>query len=187
MAHCLTLNSNGRLNVIKTPAWVSLAFDPISTSLPHPDSQQFNAIWDTGATGSVISERVIASCGLKPIGVALVHTAGGVTRTEVYLINIRLPSNVGFSNVRVTKGQMGPDADVLIGMDIIGMGDLAITNFGGQTCFTFRVPSLAQIDFVKEDMAQGPKPPVKNTAPKVGRNDPCPCGSGKKFKKCCGK
>jgi SWIM/SEC-C metal-binding protein len=22
-------------------------------------------------------------------------------------------------------------------------------------------------------------------APKVGRNDPCPCGSGKKFKKCC--
>ena len=24
-------------------------------------------------------------------------------------------------------------------------------------------------------------------APKVGRNDPCPCGSGKKFKKCCGK
>ncbi|MBQ8412376.1 MAG: SEC-C domain-containing protein, partial [Lachnospiraceae bacterium] len=22
--------------------------------------------------------------------------------------------------------------------------------------------------------------------PKVGRNDPCPCGSGKKFKKCCG-
>jgi len=27
---------------------------------------------------------------------------------------------------------------------------------------------------------------VVNTAPKVGRNEPCPCGSGKKFKKCCG-
>lgn len=25
------------------------------------------------------------------------------------------------------------------------------------------------------------------TSTKVGRNDPCPCGSGKKFKKCCGK
>ena len=25
------------------------------------------------------------------------------------------------------------------------------------------------------------------TGPKVGRNDPCPCGSGKKFKQCCGK
>ena len=29
--------------------------------------------------------------------------------------------------------------------------------------------------------------PLRNTAPKAGRNDPCPCGSGKKYKKCCGK
>jgi preprotein translocase subunit SecA len=29
--------------------------------------------------------------------------------------------------------------------------------------------------------------PIRNTGPKVGRNDPCPCGSGKKFKHCCGK
>lgn len=28
--------------------------------------------------------------------------------------------------------------------------------------------------------------PVVRESPKVGRNDPCPCGSGKKFKKCCG-
>jgi hypothetical protein len=27
---------------------------------------------------------------------------------------------------------------------------------------------------------------VQRSTPKVGRNDPCPCGSGKKFKKCCG-
>ena len=27
--------------------------------------------------------------------------------------------------------------------------------------------------------------PVRNTGKKVGRNDPCPCGSGKKFKACC--
>jgi len=27
--------------------------------------------------------------------------------------------------------------------------------------------------------------PVVNTSPKIGRNDPCPCGSGKKYKKCC--
>ncbi|MCB9902908.1 MAG: SEC-C domain-containing protein [Planctomycetes bacterium] len=29
--------------------------------------------------------------------------------------------------------------------------------------------------------------PVVHHAPKTGRNDPCVCGSGKKFKKCCGK
>ncbi|MBN1519487.1 MAG: YchJ family protein [Spirochaetales bacterium] len=28
---------------------------------------------------------------------------------------------------------------------------------------------------------------VTRTAPKVGRNDPCPCGSGKKYKQCCGR
>jgi SEC-C motif-containing protein len=27
---------------------------------------------------------------------------------------------------------------------------------------------------------------VRRNQPKVGRNDPCPCGSGKKYKKCCG-
>jgi preprotein translocase subunit SecA len=32
-----------------------------------------------------------------------------------------------------------------------------------------------------------PTTPIRREAPKVGRNDPCPCGSGKKYKKCCGK
>jgi preprotein translocase subunit SecA len=29
--------------------------------------------------------------------------------------------------------------------------------------------------------------PVRREVPKVGRNEPCPCGSGKKFKNCCGR
>lgn len=29
--------------------------------------------------------------------------------------------------------------------------------------------------------------PTRREAPKVGRNEPCPCGSGKKFKACCGR
>ena len=33
-----------------------------------------------------------------------------------------------------------------------------------------------------------PKPQTqRHDAPKIGRNDPCPCGSGKKYKKCCGR
>ncbi len=31
-----------------------------------------------------------------------------------------------------------------------------------------------------------PPPPVRRVSDKTGRNDPCPCGSGKKYKKCCG-
>ncbi|MDF1535933.1 MAG: preprotein translocase subunit SecA [bacterium] len=37
--------------------------------------------------------------------------------------------------------------------------------------------------------AEGPQPvrrTVKRESPKVGRNEPCPCGSGRKYKKCCG-
>jgi SEC-C motif-containing protein len=29
-------------------------------------------------------------------------------------------------------------------------------------------------------------PQVRRATPKIGRNDPCPCGSGRKYKKCCG-
>jgi uncharacterized protein YecA (UPF0149 family) len=39
------------------------------------------------------------------------------------------------------------------------------------------------------DQTQGEGAKVKTIvreAPKIGRNDPCPCGSGKKYKKCCG-
>ena len=37
------------------------------------------------------------------------------------------------------------------------------------------------------DDVNKPKPKPVRTGPKVGRNDPCPCGSGKKFKNCCGR
>lgn len=45
--------------------------------------------------------------------------------------------------------------------------------------------------FFETDKATKPKetaePQVKKATPKVGRNDPCPCGTGKKYKKCCGR
>ena len=37
-----------------------------------------------------------------------------------------------------------------------------------------------------EDGSEHKPQPMKRIDPKVGRNDPCPCGSGKKYKKCCG-
>jgi hypothetical protein len=33
----------------------------------------------------------------------------------------------------------------------------------------------------------GPVAPIRRKTPKVGRNEPCPCGSGKKYKKCHGR
>ena len=37
-----------------------------------------------------------------------------------------------------------------------------------------------------EEQEEKPQLPEGIDLSKVGRNDPCPCGSGKKFKKCCG-
>lgn len=56
-----------------------------------------------------------------------------------------------------------------------------------------RVNPFEQIPFVitnpyqklKENFIPGNVEQVINSSPKVGRNDPCPCGSGKKFKHCC--
>jgi SWIM/SEC-C metal-binding protein len=39
-------------------------------------------------------------------------------------------------------------------------------------------------DISDAERALSPPEPVR-ALPKAGRNDPCPCGSGKKFKKCC--
>ena len=38
----------------------------------------------------------------------------------------------------------------------------------------------------QRERALAPAEPLRREAPKVGRNDPCPCGSGRKYKLCCG-
>ncbi|MFA5275425.1 MAG: preprotein translocase subunit SecA [Candidatus Omnitrophota bacterium] len=49
-------------------------------------------------------------------------------------------------------------------------------------------PELSALDAPAEEPQQQPaQKPIQSTHAKVGRNDPCPCGSGKKYKKCCGR
>ena len=114
---------------------------------------EFTAIWDTGATGSVITQKVIDACSLAPTGMVEVHGVHDSQFSETFLVNIRLPNSVAFGQLRVTKGNL-KDADVLIGMDIMNRGDFAVTNLGGVTKFTFRVPSIVHIDFVEEHNKQ---------------------------------
>jgi preprotein translocase subunit SecA len=62
--------------------------------------------------------------------------------------------------------------------------------FGGSTTTSTVGGQRKASDVVSEAAAateaQAKAKPVR-TGPKVGRNDPCPCGSGKKYKQCCGK
>ena len=54
--------------------------------------------------------------------------------------------------------------------------------------FRLRLPPVRQtVPAKKADSQQGKQQEQEDTsARKIGRNDPCPCGSGKKYKKCCG-
>lgn len=86
-----------------------------------------------------------------------VSTAGGLRDTPWYFANIMLPNGIGFSMLKVSRGELHGGVDVLIGMDIITRGDFAISHANGSTVFSFRYPSLAEFDFVKEANAQAAK------------------------------
>jgi preprotein translocase subunit SecA len=60
------------------------------------------------------------------------------------------------------------------------------TAFGEATGGAASAPAKGS-DMVSEAMAATEKAKPVRTGPKVGRNEPCPCGSGKKYKHCCGK
>ena len=162
-----------------TEVGIAPTFDPVGTQTEKPAAYvNFKAIWDTGATASVITQKIVDALHLVPTGMTQVHHAHGKTMAEVYLVNVGLPNRVAFSGVRVTKGDLA-SCDVLIGMDIISQGDFAVSNHQGKTTFSFRIPSVEETDYVNAKVSPYKAPP------KVGRNDPCPCGSGKKYKKCC--
>lgn len=67
--------------------------------------------------------------------------------------------------------------------------DDTVRDFGGWACFQ---PQKARRDALttKGDPSTTQQPPLNyaplmKDTPKTGRNDPCPCGSGRKYKKCC--
>jgi predicted aspartyl protease len=137
------------------------------------------ALWDTGATGSAITNNVATQLNLPIVNKQYCSTPSGISIHNVYLVDLILPNKVKIQNVRVIEANLKQDA--LIGMDIIKYGDFAISNFQGYTQFSFRIPSMCDLDFCKNTYQT---PQINNS--KVGRNSPCPCGSGKKYKNCCG-
>ena len=142
-----TTKYNGHRNVLENKIYLAEAFDPADKSI-IPQWHEFNCIWDTGASNTVITSKVANGLGLIPTGKAVCHTAGGKAIVNTYLVNIKLPNKVAFAAVRVTEGDIFEPHDALIGMDIISKGDLAITNKDGITWMSYQYPSIERIDFV---------------------------------------
>jgi hypothetical protein len=148
-AKALTSRAVGRANVILTPVGICQPYEENDPALPSVRNDQFNAIWDTGATNSAITPQVVVAAGLKPSGQIVVNTAGGDVTTNTYIVHLLLPMDVVIPNLTVTGAPLA-GADALIGMDIIGLGDFSITHQEGKTVMSFRIPSMVEHDFVPE-------------------------------------
>jgi predicted aspartyl protease len=109
------------------------------------------ALWDTGATNTVICKSVTQTMNLRSMGVRNMHTANGPTVANVYLVDFVLPNKVLLESMQVTESDFTmniPLFHILIGMDIINLGDFSITNYKGNTVMNFRLPSIEERDFV---------------------------------------
>lgn len=144
----LTVGGTGKLASIICEVGVSVPSGDPSTHKAQ-DIKTFQGVWDTGATGSVITRKVADALQLKPTGQTEVHTANGACVKNTYLINIFLPSSVVIPNVRATEGELS-GIDMLIGMDVITIGDFSITNYQGKTTMSFRIPSCEEVDYVPQ-------------------------------------
>ena len=137
------------LQALVNDVWVSEAFDPGVTTESPPQQVRYEALWDTGATSTCITHQIVTDLRLQPTGRSIVSGVHGQREVLTYLINVILPNRVGIGTLRVTEVEIS-QADVLIGMDVIRHGDRAISNYNGRTIFSFRVPSIEEIDFVRE-------------------------------------
>lgn len=177
---CFTTKYNGKSSVLQSEVKISSAIDDNGKPNIQFNNKNWKGLWDTGATKSLITANVAKELDLKVVSKCYVSNAHGTQESNCYYVNIALPNRVVVPNLLVVEGTPN-GCDLLIGMDVIGIGDFAVSNYNNLTTFTFRVPSKDTIDFVEHTYLL---PTKKESQP--GRNTPCPCGSGKKYKYCCG-
>ncbi len=136
-------------NQLISPCSVSTLFSFIESEskLESIDGlHAFSALWDTGATHSVISKRVVDALGIKHEGCVPIAHAIGIDEVPIYHVGLVLPNDIAFPMPNVPQTDL-TGIDVLIGMDIINRGDFAVTNRNDKTMFSFRFPSMTEIDF----------------------------------------
>ena len=134
-----------RVNAIQTDCVITPFFERKKGVLVSGCEVE-STVWDTGATNTIISSAVIDALGLKPVRQTQIEGVGGCMDSSVYKINIYVDGCLEFTGIEALSGDIG-DYDVIIGMDIITLGDFVITNKDDQTWFAFRYPSSEHIEF----------------------------------------
>jgi hypothetical protein len=107
------------------------------------------AVWDTGAMRSVVTPEVAKSLHRSYVDFAKVTGVNNVSMAPVVIVSVILPNHVRITSLKTVVCDMRQGVDMLIGMDIIGLGDLALSNGNGRTFFSFVIPPVpGKIDFV---------------------------------------
>ena len=71
--------------------------------------------------------------------------------------------------------------------DIKRQAAASITSEGLDSSAMSSINAVGESNIPQNGASSEKAKPIVNEGPKVGRNDPCPCGSGKKYKNCCGR
>lgn len=142
-----TLKSESILNMLKTDISVSSNIRNMNIAIDPTKTWQ-GLWWDTGASRTSIDKRIAKELGLIPVGKGTISTANGIISVNTYFINLTLINRVTITDILVAEADLGSEIDLLIGMDIIRHGDFSITNTNGATTFSFRIPSMKEIDYV---------------------------------------
>ena len=98
------------------------------------------ALWDTGATGSAITPTLAKSMNLVPFKRTKVIGVNNISIVDVAKISIGLPNTVMVEEVNVMICNLNQGFDMILGMDIILLGDFSISNANGKTLFSFAIP-----------------------------------------------
>ena len=107
--HSFTLKGKGLLPVIITPIEIS----PVKESIRRFST---SGIWDTGASGTVITQEVVSALNLQPTGIARVNTASESGKlTSTYDIEIHFSDHLIINIPRATLGIISQGIGCLIG------------------------------------------------------------------------
>lgn len=106
------------------------------------------ALWDTGSSDSVISSNLVKRLKIHSVGKAKINSSGSTYQSRLYEITLLLAEQQPI-NLYVTESHQLDKSgiDMLIGLDIIGLGDFALSTYDGTICLSFRMPSKGLIDF----------------------------------------
>jgi len=112
----------------------------VFNSMQEQNVIKVRALWDTGAMLSAVTPEIAKKLNSVPIDRIKVNGIGNYCIADIVRVSIRLPNLAVLRNARISVLNLVKDVDMLVGMDIIRLGDFSISNGAGKTLFTFAMP-----------------------------------------------